>query len=104
MGKLSLSLVENKVVLLDNEKEEDDSLQEYSTSNEFCGCFRTLAKTWLNISESMKFLIKNIIKRMEDMAFKGNEGFIAGRKNALLDPIRSKNKKTFCWMLLKLQL
>ena len=79
-------LVENKVDLLDNAEEEDSSLQEFATSNEFCGCFRTSAKTGLNISESMEFLIKTIIKRMEDMASKGNEVFTTERKSVALDP------------------
>ena len=68
-------LVENKADLLENGEEEDPSLQEFAQNNEFCGCFRTSAKTGLNISESMEFLIKAIIKRMEDMSSKGNEVF-----------------------------
>ena len=66
--------------------EEDPSLQEFSASNEFCGCFRTSAKTGVNISESMEFLIKTIIKRMEDMQSKGNEVFTTERKSVALDP------------------
>ena len=85
-GKLPCLLVENKVDLLDNAEEEDATLQEFATSNEFCGCFRTSAKTGLNISESMEFLIKTIIKRMEDMASKGNEVFTTERKSVALDP------------------
>ena len=34
----------------------------------------------------MEFLIKTIIKRMEDMASKGNEVFTTERKNIALDP------------------
>ena len=78
-------MVENKVDLLEG-GEEDPSLQEFSASNEFCGCFRTSAKTGLNISESMEFLIKTIIKRMEDMQSKGNEVFTTERKSVALDP------------------
>ena len=40
-GKLPCLLVENKVDLLDNAEKEDATLQEFATSNEFCGCFRT---------------------------------------------------------------
>jgi len=34
----------------------------------------------------MEFLIKNIIKRMEDMSQKGNEVFTTERKSVALDP------------------
>ena len=34
----------------------------------------------------MEFLIKTIIKRMEDMASKGNEVFSTERKSVALDP------------------
>ena len=34
----------------------------------------------------MEFLIKTIIKRMEDMASKGNEVFTTERKSVALDP------------------
>ena len=57
-----------------------------ATSNEFCGCFRNSAETGLNISESMEFFIKTNIKRMEDMASKGNEVFTTERKSVALDP------------------
>jgi 50S ribosomal subunit-associated GTPase HflX len=79
-------LVENKVDLVDNPEGDDPSLQEFAQKNEFCGCFRTSAKAGINISESMEFLIKTIIKRMEDMQSKGNEVFSVERKNVELDP------------------
>ena len=63
-GKLPCLLVENKVDLVDFE--EDPSLQEFAKKYEFCGAFRTSAKTGYNVSESMEYLIRNIIKRMED--------------------------------------
>jgi hypothetical protein len=59
----------------------------------------------VNISESMEFLIKNIIKRMEDMSQKGNEVFTTERKSVALDPQkhnetaaaqRKKNKDGCC--------
>ena len=79
-------LVENKVDLLDNQELECPELQQFAQNGEFCGCFRTSAKTGVNISESMEFLIKTIIKRMEDMASKGNEVFTTERKSVALDP------------------
>ena len=80
-------MVENKVDLLDDGALEDAELQEFAKNGEFCGCFRTSAKTGTNIAESMEFLIKTIIKRMEDMASKGNEEvFTTERKSVALDP------------------
>ena len=79
-------LVENKVDLLEEQDVECPELQEFAQQNEFCGSFRTSAKTGLNISEAMEFLIKSIIKRMEDMQSKGNEVFTTDRKSVALDP------------------
>ena len=79
-------LVENKVDLLDETDIENAELQEFAQKNDFCGSFRTSAKTGINISESMEYLIKAIIKRMEDMQSKGNEVFTTDRKSVLLDP------------------
>ena len=104
-GKLPCLLVENKIDLLDEGNENDPELENYAQSNGFCGCFRTSAKTGVNISESMEFLIKNIIKRMEDMSQKGNEVFTTERKSVALDPQkhneaatnqRKKNKDGCC--------
>ena len=86
-------LVENKLDLLDDGNENDPTLQSFAQENEFCGCFRTSAKTGVNISESMEYLIKNIIiKRMEDFAQKGNEVFTTERKNVALDPQKHNEK------------
>ena len=89
-----MSLVENKVDLTDNGEGEDSSLNEFCKENDFCGCFRTSAKTGLNISESMEFLIKTIIKRMEDMQNKGNEVFTTERKSVALDPEKHNQAAT----------
>ena len=94
-GKLPCLLVENKVDLLENEETEDATLTQFAQNGEFCGCFRTSAKTGTNISESMEFLIKTIIKRMEDMASKGNEEvFTTERKSVALDPQKHSQEAT----------
>jgi 50S ribosomal subunit-associated GTPase HflX len=86
-GKLPCLLVENKADLLDGDNvEKDPELEEFGSSNGFCGSFRTSAKTGLNINESMEYLIKNIIQRMEAMQSKGNEVFTTDRKSVALDP------------------
>ncbi len=80
---------------MDGDVENDPELQEFAKNNEFCGCFRTSAKTGLNISESMEFLIKTIVKRMEDMQNKGNEEvFSTERKSVALDPEKHNQAST----------
>ena len=64
-GKLPCVLIENKVDLLKDDPNENE-LNEFAKNNEFSRCYFTSAKTGLNISKSIKFLIKNIIKRMGD--------------------------------------
>ena len=103
--KIPSLLVENKADLLDEYKE-DHNLEEFVKNYEFCGGFRTSAKTGSNVSESMEFLIKNIIKRMEDMKEKnGSEVFSSGRQTVslsyekekqVIDCSGKKRKNRFC--------
>jgi len=74
------------VDLLDNQDLDDWRLKEFAEKNEFCGCFRTSAKTGVNINEAIEFIIKTIIYRMEDMESKGAEAFTTERKSVALDP------------------
>jgi len=86
-GKIPSIIVENKVDLMsENEIENMDALQQFSKENDFNGCFKTSAKTGLNISESMEFLIIEIIKRLEEISSKENEGMPVDRQSVTLDP------------------
>lgn len=93
-GKLPCILVENKVDLLGEDAIEDQSLKEFAENNGFVGSFRSSAKTGVNITESMEYLIKSIIKRMEDMSSKGNEVFTTDRKSVALDPEKHNQAAT----------
>ena len=42
----------------------------------------------------MEYLIKNIIKRMEDMQSRGNEVFTTDRKSVALDPEKHSQTAT----------
>ena len=84
-------LVENKVDLLEKEELEDPSLQEFVQRGNFIGSFRVSAKTNLNISESMEFLLKNIIQRMENMKNIGE--FTNQRKKVSLNPGNTQTSK-----------
>ena len=66
-GKIPCILLENKFDLLENEKKDDPELIDFASKNKFDGVFRISAKTGLNIDESIKFLILNIIKRIEKL-------------------------------------
>ena len=86
-GKLPCLLVENKVDLLDDPNAEHSTeLDEFAQNNDFIGSFRTSAKTGFNINESMSFLIKKIIERMENMTSKNLDVFSTERKSVALDP------------------
>ena len=80
-------MVENKIDLLpEAEQKKDDRLKEFAKKNEFIGAFRASAKAGININESMEFLIREIIKRMEGMASQGKpEVFTANRESVVLD-------------------
>ena len=54
-------LIENKADLLSTNDWDIENLKSFANSYNFIAGFRTSAKTWLNITESMDFLIKNII-------------------------------------------
>ncbi len=101
-GKLPCLLVENKVDLLDDSNAVNcGELDDFAKNNGFCGSFRTSAKTGVNISESMEYLIRNIIQRMEAIQSKGNDVFTADRKSVALDPdkhsdVARKPKKEGC--------
>jgi len=84
-GRIPCILVENKIDLL-SDNSDDGDLTQFSEKNDFIGCFRASAKTGENINESMEFLIKNIIKRMEEMNKEGNEH---GKEDVF-----DKNKRT----------
>lgn len=99
-GKLPCVLVENKIdVLPEEEQKNDGPLKKFAEENQFVGAFRTSAKEGININESMEYLIKTIISRMEKMSeAEGKDAFEQNRKSVALDPKQhvsnpSKKKK-----------
>ena len=67
----------------DNTYKCPSELEEFAKDNGYCGVFRASAKKDVNVKESMEFLIKDIIRRMEAMQQTGV--FSAERKNVVLD-------------------
>ena len=63
--ELPCILVENNIELLPDDEHNDSSFEEFWKNNGFMKGFRVSSKTGKNVNESMEFLIKKIIKRME---------------------------------------
>jgi len=70
----------------DPNAENCQELQDFAKNNGYCGAFRTSAKTGLNISDSIEFLIRNIIERMENIPSDLPDIFNFNRKSVALDP------------------
>ena len=92
-GKIPFIIVENKSDLIEeNEKENHEKeIKEFAENNGFIGAFLTSSKTGENVNDSITFLLKAIIKRMEDMPNKGIEVFTTERKSLALDPEKHNN-------------
>lgn len=68
------------------------NLKDFANKNNFLECFRTSAKTGYNIDESMKFLIENILERMNSI---NTNNFNVDRNSAVLDPSKHQNIDSF---------
>jgi Ras-related protein Rab-7A len=65
---MPIILIENKIDLLtDGSDEGEKELKEFANKNKFIESFRTSAKKGININDSMEFLIKHIVKKIEAM-------------------------------------
>ncbi len=83
-------LIENKCDLVTEDKIKDDyEVRDFSEKNKFIGVYRTSAKMGINISESMEFLIKTIIERMESNSNK----FLEKDKKSIVLENKTHNKK-----------
>ena len=91
-GNLPSLLVLNKIDLLPEEEQDNiEELKTFSEENGFSGYFKVSAKTGKNIDESMAFLIKEIIRKLEEINSKGNADFIKSR-GILLQMIQISQK------------
>ena len=92
-GKLPNILVENKADLIEEaEVNNITKLEEFSKSNGFDACFKTSAKTGLNINETMDKLISIIIRRLNAISKKEND---MDRKSLLIDPENHSEKDKY---------
>ena len=58
-------LVENKVDLIKDYISTNEEFTDFSEQNNFVASYRVSAKTGYNVSESIEFLIKYIVKKIE---------------------------------------
>ncbi len=76
--------------MVSEDKLKDDyEVRDFSEKNKFIGVYRTSAKMGINISESMEFLIKTIIERLENNSNK----FLEKDKKSIVLENKTHNKK-----------
>ena len=92
-SKLPCLLVENKADLLEeNEYDNIEELKEFSDNNEFINCFRTSAKTGLNLNEAMSYLIGHIIHKLKNLS---DKDIANDRKSIVLEPEKHVNNDKY---------
>ena len=94
-------LLETKSDLVENLEENDTQFREFCVKNNFINGFRTSSKLGLNIVESMDFLIKHIIEKLEKIYNDSkpvSNGPVDRKTNIVLDRKKnnSTNKKSNC--------
>ena len=88
-SELPCILVENKVDLLEPNKGSDlRDLKKFSDDNGFITCFRTSAKTGLNLNEAMSNLIDNILEKLKNLSVKDLEN---DKQSVTLEPEKHEN-------------
>jgi GTPase SAR1 family protein len=84
-GLLPAILIENKIDLVSDEQVKNETeLKEFSERNKFSQCFRASAKMGVNINESMEYLIKTIISRMDEYSKDGQIPLEKDRRSIVL--------------------
>jgi translation initiation factor 2 gamma subunit (eIF-2gamma) len=85
-------LIENKCDLVSEDiLKNDTEIKDFSKKNKFIGVFRTSAKIGINVSESMEYLIKTIIERLEDNS--KNNKFIEKDSRSIVLENKTFNKR-----------
>ena len=100
--KLPFILIQNKVDLIGNDKEYINNIMNYTKklvdNGEYIGYFMTSVKENINIDEPIKFLIDNIIDRLEKYNSSGNHDLNEEVRGTykLENNKKDKNKKDGC--------
>ena len=100
--KLPFILIQNKIDLLQNDKEDLNNImndsQKYVDSGDFIGYYMTSVKENINIDEPIKFLIDIIIDRLEKFQLSTNYEYENKQRNTykLDNNKKDKSKKDGC--------
>ena len=100
--KLPFILIQNKIDLLQNDKEDLNNImndsQKYIDSGDFIGYYMTSVKENINIDEPIKFLIDIIIDRLEKFQLSTNYEYENKQRNTykLDNNKKDKSKKDGC--------
>ena len=87
-------LIENKIELLPEEERMNDiRLKEFARENKFDGAFRVSSVNGVNVKESMDFLIRVILNKIEAI---GWESFFARNKNKVKNNKPKQNDHSKC--------
>ena len=87
-------LIENKIELLPEEERMNDiRLKEFARENKFDGAFRVSSVNGVNVNESMDFLIRVILNKIEAI---GLESFFAMNKNKVKNNKPKQNDHSKC--------
>ncbi len=90
-------LIQNKCDLLKSEPNERE-INKFTEDNKFISNFQTSAKCGINVNESMEFMIKTIVERMENFS-DGKEEIKNPRESILIQSKYSQQleyKKNCC--------
>lgn len=86
---LPMIIIENKCDLVENFEDTETQFKEFYMKNKFINGFRTSSKNSFNINESMDFLIKHIIDKLEKMYSGVNSN--SNKVNSQESEIKNKN-------------
>jgi small GTP-binding protein len=73
-GKLPCLLIQNKIDLVDEEeKQDEEEVRAFAQKNNYINVFRTSVKEGIGVDESMDYLIKVIVDRLDEYVSKTNK-------------------------------
>lgn len=91
---LPIMLIDNKYDIIEEKQNvySDKEIEDFSNKNNFIKSFRTSAKTGMNVIESMEYLIKFIINKINKIDTKK----LKNKKDFILIQSTKKKKKNSC--------
>ena len=98
-GPLPCIIIENKIdLVIENETKNDDYFREHAKTHKFDNGFRVSSRKGINVNESMDYLIKLIIQKIEDSVGWDKKYFLKTNKNiAIVKKKDNKNENNKCF-------